>query len=328
MTELRWGIMGTGGIAAAMAGALDAAGSPIAAVGSARPGAAATFADRWGIPIVAPDHAGVARVPEVDVVYVATTNDRHLDNVLACVEVGVPVLCEKPIALDALQADAMFSAARRSGVLVVEGMWMRFLPHLERVHELIDGGAIGDLRQIEATLSYFVNTDPGRRWSEPGLGGGALVDLGVYPLSLIHHLAGPPLSFEASARLSPSGVDLASSVVSLHTNDVMATATSTFDADTANEATVSGTEGRIRLPSPMHHPSSVVVERRDEVAETYDTGYAGHGFQFEIAHMEQCVRDGLVESPLRPHEDTLAVMRWMDAIRSRIGVSFDGSPPR
>jgi predicted dehydrogenase len=320
---LRWGIMGTGGIASTMAAALDECGSEVVAVGSPRPGAAAEFAAARGIPISVDSHDGVAALDEVDVVYVATTNDRHLDNVMAGIEAGTPVLCEKPIALSTSQAQRMFDAARAAKVFVMEGMWMRFLPFVDALDQLMSDGAIGEPKDFQATLSFFVNTDDAaRRWLSRDLGGGALVDLAIYPLSLSHHLFGPPESTRAAARYAPTGVDLATTVVSTHAGGVIASTTGTFDADTANEAVISGTEGRIRMHAPMHHSPRLTVERRDEVVEEVDTSYSVPGFAFEIAEVERCVSAGLLESPRRPASDTLAVMRWMDEVRGAIGLEF------
>ncbi len=321
---LRWGIMGTGHIAASMAQALDDSGSEVVAVGSPRPRAAADFASARGIPIAVDSHADVARLADVDVVYVATTSDRHFDNVMASIEAGTPALCEKPIALSTSQTQRMFDEARAADVLVVEGMWMRFLPFMDTLDRLMAEGVIGDPREFHATLSYFVPTEANRRWMNRSLGGGALVDLAVYPLSLCHHLFGPPDATDAVARFAPTGVDLATTVVSSHAGGVVASMTGTFDADTANEAVISGTDGRIRLHAPMHHSPLLTVERRGHVVEEIDTGYEGSGFAFEIAEVERSVQEGLLESPRRPHADTLAVMRWMDEIREAIGLEFPG----
>ena len=322
MTQLRWGIMGTGGIAAAMAGALQDAGSPIVAVGSARPGAAGEFAAEWDIPQAVLSHRAVAEEADVDVVYVATTNDRHLENVLDCIEHGKPVLCEKPIAMNARQAHQMFDAAHRARVFVMEAMWMRFLPFLAKVDDLIADGAIGTVRHVEAAFSYPATVDISRRWIKRELGGGALLDLGVYPLSLIHHLLGPPISSEAEGDLGETSVDMTTIVMAKHAGGTTSRAASSFVKEMTTEAVVSGDDGLIRIHPPFHHSPLVTVERQGEVLASYDTSYQGHGFQFEIAEVHRCLTEGLTESPIRPHQDTLAVMEWMDATRAQCGVIY------
>ncbi len=322
MTDLRWGIMGTGGIAAVMAQTLRDEGSEVVAVGSARPDAADRFAREWDIPIAVESHRAVADVHDVDIVYVATTNDRHHQNVLDCVERGKPVLCEKPIALNHQQADEMFREARAAGVFVMEALWMRFLPFVEVVDDLIASGSIGEIRHVQASFSYRAATDPDRRWMNAAMGGGALLDLGVYPLSLTHHLLGPPLNFSASAQLGETGVDIATRVMSDHRNQTSASVFTSFVADTADDAVIAGTDGRIRVHARMHESRRVTVERGSEIIDSIDTSFAGHGFRFEVAETERCVMAGLLESPLRPPAHTLEVMNWMDAIRAGAGIEF------
>jgi predicted dehydrogenase len=319
---LRWGIVGTGGIAADMVETLQGVGSTVAVVGSSRAGAAAEFASRWGIARFVPSHRGVPEVDEIDVVYVATTNDRHHENVLDCIAAGKPVVCEKPFALNAAQASEMLDAATAAGVFVMEGLWMRFQPFLGRLDELIADGAVGEVRHVEAGFGFPVDADPARRWMNRRLGGGSLLDLGIYALSLAHHLLGPPMSFEAMARVGPTGVDLDTSVMSRHRDETSAVAKATFTADMTNEAVVAGSDAVIRIHAPFHHSPRLTVERHGDVVASHDTSYHGHGFRFEIAEVERCLADGLTESPRRTHADTLAVLEWMDAVRARCGISF------
>ena len=306
--------MGTGRIAGAMVAALQTAGAPVTAVGSRSPDAARGFADRFGIPGAVDPHEAVAERDDVDIVYVATTNDWHAPNTLAAIAGGKAVLCEKPIGMDTDEAESMFVAADQAGVFLMEGMWMRFNPFFDVVADLVLDGVIGDLRHIAANLSYRVPTDPSRRWLDPVVGGGALLDLGIYPLSLVHYFLGLPEEFSAIASPAETGVDTQMNVVSLHEDGRTSAVFATFDSDSSNEAVLSGTEGRIRIHSPMHHSAAVSVERDGDVIETIDTSYDGRGFQFEIAHVEACIAEGLTTSPLRPPEDTIEVMAWMDAI--------------
>lgn len=305
-----------------MADTLRSRQAEIVAVGSERPGAAQEFAAEWEIGNALDSHRAVATLDDVDVVYVATTNDRHAQNALDCIAAGTPVLCEKPLTINARQARAVFEAARSAGVFAMEAMWMRFLPFVERLDQIIADGKIGDIRHISATFGYQATTDPARRWMNRDLGGGSLLDLGIYPLTLIHHLVGSPTSFEASAYLASTGVDTDVNVTSQHRNGVSALMTSTFTAQTANEATVAGTDGLIRIHAPFHHSPRLTVERREDAPETHDTSFDGHGFRFQVEETERCVGEGLVESPLRQHRDTLAVLEWMDAIRSRCGIEY------
>lgn len=323
MSGLRWGIMGTGGIAAEMAGALRAARSQIVAVGSARPGAASAFAEEWDIPMPVGSHREVADLDDVDIVYVATSSSDHYQNVLDCVSAGTPALCEKPVALNARDAAHMLETASDNGVFVMEAMWMRFLPFFAELETITEAGAIGEVTSIQADLTYLAPQDPSRRWMRRELGGGSLLDLGIYPLTLAHLLLGPPEEFAALARLSDTGVDIDTRVISHHRDGATASLSCGFTADTANEAIIAGTEGRIRLHGPFQNSPRLSIEHRDEVTDVRNVTYEGHGLRFEIAEVERCIAAGRVESPIRPHADTLAVMRWMDAIRARCGVVYD-----
>ncbi|MDJ0791404.1 MAG: Gfo/Idh/MocA family oxidoreductase [Acidimicrobiia bacterium] len=327
MADLRWGIMGTGDIARSMVACLRERGSPIVAVGSARPGAAAAFASTHDIPHALDSHDAVAEHPEVDVVYVGTTNDKHLPNVLACIASQTPVLCEKPIALDADEASRMLGAATATGVFAMEAMWMRFHPFLAQLDALVASGAIGELRTIMATLGFSAPIDVDRRWLSRELGGGSILDLGVYPMTLIHHFAGSPLRFVADGLVGPTGVDLEASVISRHANDVSASWISTFRSDTPNEAVISGSDGRVRVSAPFHHSPLLTLERGGDVVDRFPIEVDVHGFEFQVAETERCISEGLVESPVRPHRDTLAVMEWMDAIRAQVGVTYPSQNP-
>lgn len=322
MARARWGIMGTGGIAETMAQVLAAVDSPVIAVGSARPGAAERFAQRSSIPRAVHSHRQVAEIEDVDVVYVATTNDRHLQNVLDCVELGKPALCEKPITINARQARQMLGAAREANVFVMEALWMRFQPFLPKVDELIAQGAIGEVRHVQAGFSIPPPQDESRRWLNRDLGGGSLLDLGIYPLSLVHYLLGPPATFQANAHIGPTGVDLDARVISQHAGGATASVAAGFTADIPIEAVVSGTEARIRIHSPFHHSPLVTLEHRGEVIASYDVSHNGHGFEYEIAEVERCLAANLTQSPLRTHADTLAVLEWLDAIRQQCGVEY------
>ena len=313
--------MGTGDIAGTMTETLQSVGSPVVAVGSGSAERAQAFAARYGISHAVGSHQAVAGRDDVDIVYVATTHDRHYQNVLDAVAGGKAVLCEKALALNTREAVEMYGAAADAGVLLMEAMWMRFCPFIATLDELIAGGAIGEATDVEVFFGYV--PPQSRRWTNRRLGGGSLLDLGVYSLSLVHHVLGSPQSFEAMAQLD-GGVDVDVRVISHHEGEASATAGATFLADPTNEAIVSGREGRLRIHAPFHHSAKITLERQGDVVATYDTSFAGHGFRFEVAEMERCVAAGLTESPLRPPADTLAVMEWMDAIRARIGVVFPG----
>jgi len=316
----RWGILGTGKMAAALVGGIREAGGEVAAVASRADATAEAFADRHGIPHWFGSYESLAN-PGLDAVYVATTNQRHLADALPILEAGVGVLCEKPLALDAAQAVTMIESAGLSGAFLMEAMWMVFQPAFETLERLIDQGTIGSVHHIQADFGFPADLDPTGRLADPALGGGALLDIGIYPLSLAHALAGPPTRFEATGVLGATGVDLQVGVTSVH-GDVLADLSASFLADTSLEAVVSGSEGRLRLHAPFHHSPRITLHRRGDQIDLWDTTYVGSGYRFEVEEVQRCLAAGLTESDRRPLADTLEVMQWMDAIRERIGVTY------
>ena len=324
---MRWGIAGTGRIAGAFAETIAAMdGHVVAAVSSSDSERAAGFASRHGIARSCGSHAALPATGDVDAVYVATTNDRHFTDALACIDAGIAVLCEKPLTLDSRSADQLMRAARSAGVFLMEAMWTRFLPSTVRVLELIAGGAIGDVQSVHADFGFPATLVAGGRLLDRSLGGGALLDIGIYPLSLIHLVAGAPTETRAVAVLAETGVDLQVSVASLHGN-VVSSASASFLADSSLEAVISGSTGRIRMHKPFHHTERLTIEGRDAAIETIDLPLGGSGYRFEAAEVAHCLSAGSIESPRRPHADTLAVARWMDEVRAQIGVRYEGLPP-
>ncbi len=325
MTPVRWGIIGTGGMAAKMATTMRALpDAEVVAVGSRSIETARFFAEAHEIAHAEGSHDAVSGRDDVDVVYVASTNDLHRVNTLSCLEAAKPVLCEKPLALSASQAAEMVDAAARAGVFFMEAMWMRFQPFLDTVDELVGSGSIGEVRLFQATFGFPANPDPARRWFNPGMGGGSLLDLGIYPVTLAYHLLGPPVSYSSEADLTPDGVDRQLSVSGLHASGAMSTLTSSLLGDAANEAIISGDKGRIRIHSPFHHSHRVTLEREGAPVAAYDTAYEGTGLEFEIEEVHRCLAAGLSESPRMPLEDSLAIMRWMDGIRGEAGIVYPG----
>lgn len=326
MDTIKWGIIGTGRIATAMAGALvnDVDDAELVAVGSRTAASAERFAGTWGIPAAHGSYRELCEDPAVDVVYVATTNDLHHPNTLMAIEAGKHVLCEKPVALNARLAAEMYDAATDAGVFLMEAMWMRFNPFLAEVDRLIADGAIGELRFIEADFGFAGSREGSPRHFLNRFGGGSLLDLGVYPLSLAYHLAGLPEHFEAVAELSDEGVDDSVAVVGRHGGGVVSVLSSTLVADTPVRAVVAGSTGRLHVARMFHYSHGLELHRDDELVEQFDVGFTGHGFQYEVREVHRCLRAGLLESPGHSHADSLAITGWSDQIRERVGIRYPG----
>jgi len=311
---VRWGISGTGSIATAMVEAIHQVGSDVVAIGSRSPRRAAAFASTHGLDAVAGTVEDLVSAAP-DVVYVASANHRHVTDAVSCLEAGIPVLCEKPLAADLAGSRKIVEAAQSTGTFLMEAMWMRFQPAWSRLGELIASGVIGQVRTIKADFGIVANPDPGRRWFDPAQAGGSLLDVGIYPVTFAYLLAGAPSQVEGVATPAPSGVDAQFGIVMRHPDDVVSILGSSFVSDSDLSATVSGTEGRIVVTAPFHHSSRLERWISRERVEVFDTSHEGSGYAFEVIEVERCLTEGLTESPRHPLDDTLAVMDILDRLR-------------
>jgi predicted dehydrogenase len=320
---VRWGILATGGIAAAFVADLRLLpDAEVSAVGSRSADAARAFARRHGIPRAHGSWRALAEDPGVDVVYVATPHVAHAAAAAQCLAAGKPVLVEKPFTLDEAGSAALVEAARRAGVFLMEAMWTRCFPAVRRMVELLRDGAIGRVVSVHADFGLVAPPDPGHRLRARALGGGALLDLGVYPVAFAHLVLGEPATVTARAALGPDGTDENTGLLLGWADGAIAALTCSITGDTARRAVVTGTAGRIELPRNFYRPAGFTLHRDGAVTEVA-AGFDGAGYHFEAAEVQRCLRAGLTESPLVPHADTLAVMRTLDAARAQIGVSYD-----
>lgn len=325
---LRWGILGTGGIARKMVDAVEERGGTVAAVASADPGRAQAFADEFGIATAYGRHHDLLGRPEdVDVVYVATTNDRHHPDAMACIEAGVPVLVEKPFTLDLEQSEAVVAAARTAGVFVMEAMWMRFQPTFIEVERRVAEGQIGEPLLAQADFGIAAVPDTDRRWFARELGGGALLDVGIYPLTFVSSILGAPTQATALGELADTGVDASASVAMRHGEGKLSSWSCSFVADTGVEATVAGNEGSIRVHGPFHEGGRFMLRKGSEVVEEHALEGPENGFVHEVAEVERCLEAGETESARMPLAMSLNSMRWLDELRRQVGVTYPHEDP-
>ena len=319
---VRWGILGTGSIAATFAADLKLVeGAVLAAVGSRTAEAAAAFAARHGFARAHGSWAGLAADDEVDVIYVATPHAFHHAAAAACIAGGKHVLCEKPMTLDRPSAATLVDQARARGVFLMEAMWMRCNPVIRRIAALVAEGAIGEVTAVHADLGLQGPFPATHRLMDPALGGGALLDLGVYPINLAHLVLGAPASVQAWAQLSPEGVDQNTGLVLGYPSGAVAALTCSLVGETGNAATITGTTGRIQLPPDFFRPRMFTLHR-GAGTEVFDLDFPGQGFQFEAEEVQRCLAAGELESPLMPQATTLEIMGLLDAIREQIGVRY------
>ncbi|MFB6633121.1 Gfo/Idh/MocA family protein [Streptomyces sp. NPDC004288] len=320
---VRWGILATGGTAERFAADLRTLdGAEVVAVASRAEASAKAFADRCGIPRAYGDWAGLLADGDVDVVYVATPHHAHRAAAGLALEAGKAVLCEKALTLNAAEAAELVTLARGRGLFLMEAMWMYCNPLIRRIAELVRDGAVGEVRTVQADFGLAGPFDPGHRLRDPAVGGGALLDLGVYPVSFAHLLLGEPSAVHAHARLSPEGVDLNTGMLLGWDSGASALLSCSLEADTPLTASVTGTAGRIDLPRGFFFPERFTLHRPGREPEEFTSADDPHSLRHEAAEVARCLRAGATESPLVPLDGSLAVMRTLDAVRDRVGVRY------
>ena len=327
MTDMtRWGIIGAGGIATKFCEDLELLPDhEVVAVGTRTAGSADAFARRFGVAHVHPSYADLVADPDVDAVYVATPHPMHLDAAMLAIEAGKAVLVEKPFAMDAAEARSMVAAARARGTFLMEAMWTRFLPHVVAIREVIASGRLGEIVLVTAEHGQWFAEDPAFRLFAPELGGGALLDLGIYPVSFASMVLGTPDHVTAVSDPAFTGVDAQTSVVLRYAGGAHAVLTTTLRAYTSNGAAINGTDGRIEIDGTFYAPSSFTVVTRDGGRERVEMPTVGNGLRFEAAEVGRCLREGLTESPTLTLDETLSIMATMDEVRRQIGLTY---PPR
>jgi len=320
----RWGLMATGGIARTFA--QDLAHVPdasLAAVGSRSQSSADAFGDEFDVPSRHGSYEALVADPSVDAVYVSPPHPFHRDATLLALRAGKAVLCEKPFAMDHAEAAEMVDVARSSGTLLVEAMWTRFLPTMVRVREILAAGTLGELVYVTAEHGQWFAPDPSHRLFAPALGGGALLDLGVYPVSFAHMVLGTPSRITAVGERAFTGVDRTTSAILQYESGAHAVITTSLSAASNNPAVIYGSEARLELDGWFYTPTSFrVVSRAGEVLESYQPPAGGRGMEHAAIEVGRCLRDGLTESPLMPLDETLAVMATLDEIRRQIGLDY------
>ena len=320
---IRWGILGTGAIAHAFATGLQhAPGAVLAAVGSRTQAGADAFARAFGAAAAYGSYEALAAAPDVDIIYIGTPHPLHAANALLALEGGKAVLCEKPFAMNRREADAVVALARARNLFLMEAMWTRFMPALAEVKRLIAGGEIGAVTQVQADFGFSATRDPEHRVNKRALGGGALLDLGIYPLSIACALLGPADSVRAQAVMSETGVDATTGFTMVHAGGTLSVCSCSLRARSSCELIVSGTAGSIRMERMFHLAERITVEVEGQAPRTIATPWLGNGYTHEAIAAGDCLRAGWIEHPLMRHEETLAQMALLDEIRRQIGLRY------
>ena len=325
MDRIRWGILGTGSIANQFAQGLTAAPSAeLVAVGSRARETADAFGDKWDIPRRHVGYEALAADPDVDAVYVAVPHVFHKDAAILCLEGGKAVLCEKPLTVNAHEARKLIDCARRRGLFLMEAMWTRFFPVMCRLRELLAEAAIGDVRMLHAAFGFRSGaSDPKQRLFNLELGGGALLDVGVYTVAMASMVfGGPPLHVAGLPDLGPTGVDEQSAMVLGHDGGRLAVLSCAVRTSTRNDARIAGTEGRIYVHDPFWRPSAMTLTGPDGKDQLIEMPYEGNGYNYEAEEVARCLRDGRAESEVMPLDESLTIVETMDRLRAQWGLKY------
>ncbi|MEZ0540983.1 Gfo/Idh/MocA family protein [Fibrella arboris] len=329
-TKTRWAILGLGRIAHKFATDLmTLPDADLVAVASTDQARAEAFAAHYPRPdgslprALGTYEALLPLADDIDVVYIATRHVYHRANTLLCLNGGLAVLCEKPFGMDIGDVNQMLDVAEARQTFLMEALWSRFMPTIIQAKKWIDEGAIGKVLTIKADFGFKADYDPDKRLFNKELGGGSLLDIGIYPLFISYLINGMPATIIASATLAPTGADEQCGMVLTYSSGAMAVLNSTFMANTENLALIYGTEGTIRIQGRFHESTVVTLEKPDAgpVTNTYDR--STHGYDYEAQHVMNCLNEGFTESPLWRHVDSRNLMTLLDDVRKAAGISYE-----
>jgi predicted dehydrogenase len=326
MQTIRWGILGCGRIARKFASDLTLVeGAELSAVAARQMENARAFANEFPARHVHGSYKDLVSNSDVDVIYIASPHALHHEHTLLCLNHQKAVLCEKAFALNLRQAKEMVATSRNKKVFLMEALWSKFLPQFQKLQELIAAGELGEIKNILVNFGFIPQAPVPVRLYDPALGGGSLLDIGIYNVFLVLSILGRPDTIEASMTASPQGVDEQCASLFKYKNGAMAQLFSSLLSNLGTDADISGTQSRVRLTARYYAPSATIelyTGREDsrEIIPVHKE--AGSGYQYEARHVGECLRKGLIESPVMSHDDSLLIMETMDRIRSAAGIHY------
>jgi predicted dehydrogenase len=323
---IRWGILGCGRIAGKFAADLKlVSDAELIAVGSRSQETAAVFADEFNVKYRHASYAALVQNPEVDVIYIATPHNLHYENTILCLNHNKAVLCEKPFAMNKAQSMEMINLARQKNIFLMEALWTKFHPHYLKTMEVLKAGTIGEVKSLLINFGFKPTEPIPKRLFDRQLGGGTMMDIGIYNVFMALSVLGKPDEIFAHMIAAPSGVDEQCAVIFKYKNGAMASLFSTFSANLATEAEICGTEGRLKLTSRFYEPSTILelypaINVKEIITVPKEDGF---GYQYEARHVNYCLQNNLTESPIVSHQDTLLLMETLDKIRSIAGIKYE-----
>jgi predicted dehydrogenase len=325
MSALRWGILGTGWIAHQQTTDLLGNGFVVSAIGSRSQATADAFAAEFGIPTAHGSYEALVADPNVDAIYVSTPHPSHAAGATLALNAGKHVLLEKPFTLNAGEARAVVELAASKNLVVLEAMWSRFLPHMLRIREIIAAGTLGEVRTVLADHNQNLPKDPKHRINNPELGGGALLDLGIYPVSVAYDVFGAPSTIRATASMTTTGVDRQTAIVLGFADGQQAVLHTALDTLGPNRAAVIGTLGRIEIESVWYNPTAFTVyDNEGAIIEQFDQPVRNRGMQYQAWELERLVAEGQVAGDILPAAESVQIMETLDEVRRQIGLVYPG----
>jgi predicted dehydrogenase len=326
MDLIRWGILGCGRIARKFAADLSLVeDARLMAVAARKLETAEEFSREFRTPHVHGSYEALVTNTEVDVIYIATPHALHCEQTLLCLENKKAVLCEKAFAINLRQAREMVDSSRKNKVFLMEALWSKFLPQYQKLQELIKSGELGEIMNVTVDFGFIPQAPVPPRLYDPALGGGSLLDIGIYNVFLVISVLGRPDSIEASMTPTPEGVDQQCAALFKYKNGAMAQLFSSLSSNLGTDADIGGTKSRLRLTSRFYAPSANIelYTGREETKQVIPVHKeSGFGYQYEARHVGDCLRKGLYESPIMTHDDSLLLMETMDRIRKAAGIHY------
>jgi len=325
-TKIKWGILGCGRIARKFASDLRLVeDAELIAAASRNKETLDAFAKDFPCKYLHNSYEGLALNDEVDVIYVATPHSHHHEHTLLCLNHDKAVLCEKAFAINSRQAKEMIDTSRKKKVFLMEALWSKFLPHYKKLMELLEQKTLGDIRSVLVNFGFKTGAHSPQRLFDPSLGGGTLLDIGIYNVFITISVLGVPDSIEATMIPASTGVDEQIAVTFKYNNGAIAHLFSSFTTNLPIQAEINGTEGNITLTSRFYEPSAIIQlskkipYEREIIPIKKEPGF---GYQYEARHVNECLKNGLIESPVMKHSDTMTLIELLDAIRMKAGIKY------
>jgi len=325
-SKIRWGILGCGRIARKFAADLllidDA---ELTAIASRNKETLELFAKDFPCKHLHNNYESLVANDEVDVIYIATPHSHHYEHTMLCLNHNKAVLCEKAFAINSRQAIEMIKTAKERKVFLMEALWTKFLPHYKKLQELLQQKTLGDIKSMLVNFGFKTSDKSPQRLFDPLLGGGSLLDIGIYNVFMTLSILGKPDAIEATMIAAPTGVDEQIAVLFKYNNGAMAQLFSSFVTNLPTQAEINGTEGCITLTTRFYEPSTTIQLSKkipyEREAIAVEKG-AGFGYHYEARHVNECLKKGLIESPVMTHADTLLLMEILDSIRNKARIEY------